>query len=130
MMLCRLRFDKWTRNQAKSSASISPRNFSFSAFMAPALSGALSYEVVNKEERREVGWEPEPSRSGFVSDLAPLFRVVLALGVRDNARGDFWRYLLHAFGRRRECFAEAVRLASVGYHFRKLTEDVLQSGAG
>jgi radical SAM superfamily enzyme YgiQ (UPF0313 family) len=79
---------------------------------------------------RVVGWEPEPSRSGFVSDLVALFRVVLELGVRDNARGDFWRYLRHAFGRHRECFAEAVRLAAVGYHFRKLTEDVLQSGAG
>ncbi len=79
---------------------------------------------------RVVGWEPEPSRSGFVSDLAALFRVVLELGVRDNARGDFWRYLRHAFAHHRECFAEAVRLAAVGYHFRKLTEDVLQSGAG
>jgi len=79
---------------------------------------------------RVVGWEPEPSRSGFVSDLVALSRVVLALGVRDHARGDFWSYLRHAFAQHREKFAEAVRLAAMGYHFRKLTEDVLEAGAG
>jgi hypothetical protein len=52
-----------------------------------------------------------------------LFRIVLALGVRDRARGEFWRYLRRALTRHREKFAEAVRLAAVGYHFRKLTED-------
>jgi nicotinamide riboside kinase len=45
-----------------------------------------------------------------------------ALGVRDRARGEFWRYLRHALTRHREKFAEAMRLAAVGYHFRKLTE--------
>jgi|SRR5882672_7794518 len=45
--------------------------------------------------------------------------IVLALGVR----GEFWRYLRRALSRHREKFAEAMRLAAVGYHFRKLTED-------
>jgi hypothetical protein len=47
---------------------------------------------------------------------------VLALGVRDRARGEFWRYLRRALAQHRERFAEAVRLAALGYHFRKLTE--------
>jgi hypothetical protein len=51
-----------------------------------------------------------------------LFRIVLALGVRDRARVEFWRYLRRAHSRHREKFADAVRLAAVGYHFRKLTE--------
>jgi hypothetical protein len=50
------------------------------------------------------------------------FRIVLALGVRDRARVEFWRYLRRARSRHREKFADAVRLAAVGYHFRKLTE--------
>jgi hypothetical protein len=51
------------------------------------------------------------------------FRIVLAIGVRDRARGEFWRYLRQALTRHREKFAEAMMLAAVGYHFRKLTED-------
>ena len=66
---------------------------------------------------------PAARRNGIASDVVTLFRIVLALGVRDRARGEFWRYLRHALTRHREKFAEAMRLAAVGYHFRKLTED-------
>jgi hypothetical protein len=55
--------------------------------------------------------------------VATLFRIVLALGMRDRARGELWRYLRHALARHREKFGEAMRLAAVDYHFRKLTED-------
>jgi radical SAM superfamily enzyme YgiQ (UPF0313 family) len=79
---------------------------------------------------RVAALEPEPRRGGLVSDLMTLSRVVLALGVRDHARAEFWRYLRQAFDQHRERFAEAVRLAAIGYHFRRLTEEVLQTGAG
>ena len=79
---------------------------------------------------RVVAGEPEPRRSGLMSDAVTLARVVLALGIRDRARGEFWRYLRRALAQHRERFAEAVRLAAVGYHFRKLTEDGLQAGVG
>jgi radical SAM superfamily enzyme YgiQ (UPF0313 family) len=72
---------------------------------------------------RVVGGVPEARGNGFASDAVTLFRIVLALGVRDRARGEFWRYLSRALTRHREKFAEAMRLAAVGYHFRKLTED-------
>jgi radical SAM superfamily enzyme YgiQ (UPF0313 family) len=72
---------------------------------------------------RVVGGAPESRRNGFAGDVVTLFRIVLALGVRDRARGEFWRYLSRALTRHREKFAEAMRLAAVGYHFRKLTED-------
>jgi hypothetical protein len=71
---------------------------------------------------RVVGSAHESQRNGFASDAMTLFRIVLALGVRDHARGEFWRYLRHAITRHREKFADAMRLAAVGYHFRKLTE--------
>jgi radical SAM superfamily enzyme YgiQ (UPF0313 family) len=72
---------------------------------------------------RVVAGAPEARRKWIASDVVTLSRIVLALGVRDRARGEFWRYLRCALTRHREKFAEAVRLAAVGYHFRKLTED-------
>jgi radical SAM superfamily enzyme YgiQ (UPF0313 family) len=71
---------------------------------------------------RVVAGAPESQRNRFASDVVTLFRIVLALGVRDCARGEFWRYLSRALTRHREKFADAMRLAAVGYHFRKLTE--------
>jgi len=71
---------------------------------------------------RVVAGAPESQGNRFASDVMALFRIVLALGVRDRARGEFWRYLRHALTRHHEKFAEAMRLAAVGYHFRKLTE--------
>jgi radical SAM superfamily enzyme YgiQ (UPF0313 family) len=71
---------------------------------------------------RVVAGAPEPRHSRFVSDVITLSRIVLTLGVRDRARGEFWRYLRRALAEHREKFAEAVRLAAMGYHFRKLTE--------
>jgi hypothetical protein len=65
---------------------------------------------------------PEPRRDGLASDLVAFIRVVLTLGVRDSARGEFWRYLSLAITRHRSNFAAAIRLAAMGYHFRKLTE--------
>jgi radical SAM superfamily enzyme YgiQ (UPF0313 family) len=72
---------------------------------------------------RVVAGAPNARRNLVASDVVTLSRIVLALGVRDRARGEFWRYLRCALTRHREKFAEAVRLAAVGYHFRKLTED-------
>jgi radical SAM superfamily enzyme YgiQ (UPF0313 family) len=66
--------------------------------------------------------EPEPRRNGILSDVMAFARVVLALGVRDRERVEFWRYLSRALTSHRENFAHAVTLAAMGYHFRKLTE--------
>jgi radical SAM superfamily enzyme YgiQ (UPF0313 family) len=71
---------------------------------------------------RIVADRPEPRRDDLASDLMALFRIVLTLGIRDRARGEFWRYLSLAITRHRSNFAGAVRLAAMGYHFRKLTE--------
>ena len=66
--------------------------------------------------------EPEPRRSRLTGDAAAFVRVVLALGVRDGARSEFWRYMRRAASSHRRNFAHAVTLAAMGYHFRKLTE--------
>jgi radical SAM superfamily enzyme YgiQ (UPF0313 family) len=71
---------------------------------------------------RVVAPTPEPRRTNWLSDVRALWRIVLTLGVRDRARAEFWRYLGISLKRHRQQFATAVRLAALGYHFRKLTE--------
>jgi hypothetical protein len=51
----------------------------------------------------------------------------MTLGVRDRARGDFWRFVRRVYAQHREKFAVAVRLAALGYHFRKVTEELSKS---
>jgi radical SAM superfamily enzyme YgiQ (UPF0313 family) len=65
---------------------------------------------------------PEPSRNGIVRDAAAFMRIVVALGVRDDNRVEFWRFMKHAVSSHRKNFPHAVALAAMGYHFRKLTE--------
>jgi radical SAM superfamily enzyme YgiQ (UPF0313 family) len=69
----------------------------------------------------------ETRRDGLFSDLINFARVVRELGVRDPARSAFWRYLRTVLVQHRQKFAEAVRLAALGYHFRKLTEGCLSN---
>jgi radical SAM superfamily enzyme YgiQ (UPF0313 family) len=95
----------------------------YKAIMRTIYSPGEYYQRALNCLERVIAVGPEPRRGGLVSDIVSLSRVVLALGVRDRARNEFWRYLRHAFAHHREKFAEAVRLAAMGYHFRKLSED-------
>ena len=58
----------------------------------------------------------------YLRDVVTLFHFAPSLGVRDSARGELWRHLRLALTRHHGKFAEVMRLAAVGYHFRKLTE--------
>jgi radical SAM superfamily enzyme YgiQ (UPF0313 family) len=69
---------------------------------------------------------PEPRRTHITSDLAAFTRLILALGVRDSARMEFWRYMKRTLTSHRRNFAHAVTLAAMGYHFRKLTESYIE----
>ena len=60
--------------------------------------------------------------SGVISDLLAFMRLTLKLGVLDRERREFWRFVMQALTSHREKFVEAMRLAAVGYHFRKLNE--------
>jgi hypothetical protein len=57
---------------------------------------------------------------GFVSAAATLTRVIIKLGVIDSERLEFWRFMRIVLLKQRRRFAQAVRLAVMGYHFRKL----------
>ncbi|MBD0373904.1 MAG: DUF4070 domain-containing protein, partial [Pyrinomonadaceae bacterium] len=71
---------------------------------------------------RSMQGKPEPRRSRFINDVASFARVVLALGVRDRDRVEFWRYMKRATISHRKDLARAITLAAMGYHFRKVTE--------
>jgi hypothetical protein len=69
-----------------------------------------------------LGQKAEPRRGSIIGNVRSFLRVVLALGVRDRERAEFWHYMKRATIFHRQHFTHAVTLAAMGYHFRKLTE--------
>lgn len=65
---------------------------------------------------------PAPSHMGFAYNVAAFLRIVFRLGIRDRWRREFWRFLWRVGTQQRDKFAEALRLAAMGYHCRKLTD--------
>ena len=65
---------------------------------------------------------PEPHHRSLLRDVVALTRIALTLGVLDHERRAFWDFFRRAAAAPREQFAELMRLAAMGYHFRKLTE--------
>ncbi len=59
---------------------------------------------------------------GLVNGLTAFTRIAVRLGILDRERKEFWRFLVHAATKHPRKFAEAMKLAAMGYHFRKLTE--------
>jgi len=71
--------------------------------------------------------EREPHQGGVssvISSLIALMRLMLTLGVRDCERLEFWRYVKSTLISHRQNFAHALTLAAMGYHLRKLTEEI------
>jgi radical SAM superfamily enzyme YgiQ (UPF0313 family) len=71
---------------------------------------------------RVVQRRPEPRSANVLADLVALGRIMFALGIRDHARGEFWKFFRSVLTEHRELFAPAMRLAAIGYHLRKLAE--------
>lgn len=63
----------------------------------------------------------EPRSGSFTNDLKSFVKIVVALGIRDTERLEFWRYLFRVIKSHRHNFAYAMTLAAMGYHFRKIT---------
>jgi radical SAM superfamily enzyme YgiQ (UPF0313 family) len=55
-------------------------------------------------------------------DITAFARIVYSLGIRDQSRGDFWRFMGRVVSGHRDKIEEGLMLAALGYHFRKLTE--------
>ena len=65
---------------------------------------------------------PEPNKHNLLAGAAALARIALRLGVLDRERREFWRFFRRAVANHRPAFAVSMRLAAMGYHFRKLAE--------
>ncbi|MCI0489419.1 MAG: B12-binding domain-containing radical SAM protein [Blastocatellia bacterium] len=63
-----------------------------------------------------------PRHQNIIGNILTITRIALKLGVLDRERREFWRFTGRVVSEHREKFAEAMRLAAMGYHFRKLTE--------
>jgi hypothetical protein len=64
----------------------------------------------------------EPNPFGLLNGTAAFARIALKLGVIDRERREFWRFFAHTMMRHRDRLSESLRLAAMGYHFRKLSE--------
>jgi radical SAM superfamily enzyme YgiQ (UPF0313 family) len=64
----------------------------------------------------------EPNSLGIVDGAAAFVRIALKLGLLDRERKEFWRYFGNAVLKHRSRLAESLRLAAMGYHFRKLND--------
>ena len=80
------------------------------------------YERALDSMRRTAQESTEPQHYNAISALASLTRVLVRLGLLDRERKEFWRFVTQAMVRHRDRFAETLRLAAMGYHFRKLSE--------
>jgi len=74
--------------------------------------------------RRVSGMPPEPVRYSMLGGVLALSRIVLKLGILDSERSQFWKYFRRSLTDHRENFAHSMRLAAMGYHFRKLNESL------
>ena len=80
------------------------------------------YQRVLESMRRTAHQLAEPQQYSLISGLATLTRIFVKLGVLDSERKEFWRFFSHAVIKHRDKLADSLRLAAVGYHFRKLSE--------
>jgi radical SAM superfamily enzyme YgiQ (UPF0313 family) len=83
------------------------------------------YERVLECLARTGPGEPEPVGGGFFKIVTTCVRTLFTLGVRDRERGSFWRFLGKVFARHNKQVPQAIILAAMGYHFRKLTANLL-----
>jgi radical SAM superfamily enzyme YgiQ (UPF0313 family) len=80
------------------------------------------YQRALDSMRRTAQQFSEPQHYNPIDGLTSLTHVVLKLGVFDRERKEFWRFLIQTLIRHRHRFAESLRLAAMGYHFRKLSD--------
>jgi len=80
------------------------------------------YQRVLDSMRRTAEQASEPQHYGVIQGLMTLTRILVRLGVLDSERREFWRFFTRSMIKHRDKFADSLRLAAVGYHFRKLSD--------
>jgi radical SAM superfamily enzyme YgiQ (UPF0313 family) len=64
----------------------------------------------------------EASPYNLRQEIKALVRLILKLGIIDAERKEFWRFLIQAVRKHHDRLTESLRLAAMGYHFRKLND--------
>ena len=64
----------------------------------------------------------EPQHYNPISAVTSFARIMVKLGVLDRERKEFCRFFSHTLVSHRDKVAESLRLAAMGYHFRKLND--------
>jgi len=85
------------------------------------------YDRVLLSLRRTAQEFAEPNHYSVVNGITSLSRILFRLGVVDRERKEFWRFFSRSLVRHRDRIAESLRLAAMGYHFRKLSEAYAES---
>ncbi|MGH9969259.1 MAG: B12-binding domain-containing radical SAM protein, partial [Pyrinomonadaceae bacterium] len=67
---------------------------------------------------------PEPNFYSLTCGVMALTRIVVKLGIIDGERREFWRFFRRSLAEHRQSFAHSMRLAAMGYHFRKVNESI------
>jgi radical SAM superfamily enzyme YgiQ (UPF0313 family) len=80
------------------------------------------YQRVLDSMKRTAQHLSEAQHFKLMSSLTALTRVLLKLGVFDGERKEFWRFFSQTLVKHHDRLAESLRLAAMGYHFRKLNE--------
>jgi radical SAM superfamily enzyme YgiQ (UPF0313 family) len=80
------------------------------------------YERVLDSISRTAQIISEPQRYKPIKALTSFTHILLKLGVLDGERREFWRFFTQALIKHRRTFVHSLRLAAMGYHFRKLND--------
>ncbi len=80
------------------------------------------YERVRNSLKFTTSTGYTPAKAFKKEYILGFFRVLFRLGMADPSRKEFWRFLGRVYKERRDLIGDAVVLAVMGYHFRKITE--------
>ena len=94
----------------------------YQSIMRTIYSPAEYYQRALDSMKRTAGTGSAQQHFEVVNSIASLLRIAIRLGVLDHERKEFWRFLGRTAARHRQKLADSLRLAAMGYHFRKLSE--------
>jgi radical SAM superfamily enzyme YgiQ (UPF0313 family) len=94
----------------------------YQSIMRTIYSSSEYYQRVRDSLKRTPHGAGDAKNYDLIRSVTAFTRIALKLGVLDGERKEFWRFFVHALAKHRDRFAESLRLAAMGYHFRKLND--------
>lgn len=94
----------------------------YQSIMRTIYKPAEYYQRALDSLKRTTGQGSEPTRFDILGAIAAFVRLTFKLGVLDRERKEFWRFFARSAARHPDQIPQSLRLAAMGYHFRKLNE--------